>query len=181
MPHRCVHKCTLCSRFQALILRELLNHYDTVHSNEVNFRVVCGVDCCPATFTLYNSLYKHVVKRHRRTYEDVVIDDDSSSDHHDEERAEDERLDLAENDDDNDDQQSENVESSISDGGGDDDDDDDENLQLHNPVLNRVYLMIHQYSIYKYFPPIFSLDTEVFVQYFHEVKFVDGLQCLWFV
>ena len=63
-----VFRCSRCNAFQALTLRGLLNHYYTVHSNETNFRVVCGVNDCPAIFTKYNSLYKHVTRQHRDIY-----------------------------------------------------------------------------------------------------------------
>ena len=62
-------RCSRCNAFQALTLRGLLNHYFTVHSNETNFHVVCGVNDCPAIFTKYNSLYKHVTRQHRDTYD----------------------------------------------------------------------------------------------------------------
>ena len=64
--------CSKCNSFRALTLRGLLNHYFTVHSNETNFRVVCGVDDCPAIFTKYNSFYKHVRKQHRNAYDAVT-------------------------------------------------------------------------------------------------------------
>ena len=56
--------CALCNSFQALTLRILLRHYNSVHANEPNFQVVCSVEGCPAKFTLYNSFYKHILKKH---------------------------------------------------------------------------------------------------------------------
>ena len=55
----------------ALVLRTLLNHYHTVHCNEPNFNVTCGVGGCPAIFTKYNSFYKHVVRKHREAYSET--------------------------------------------------------------------------------------------------------------
>ena len=64
-------KCSLCTVFVAVTLRILMNHYYTVHSNEVNFSVRCGVNDCPATFQRYHSFYKHVKRRHKNEYEVV--------------------------------------------------------------------------------------------------------------
>ena len=64
-----VWNCSLCDVFVALALRVLMNHYYSVHSNEVNFFVRCGVDDCPATFRRYHSFYKHVRRNHRLEYE----------------------------------------------------------------------------------------------------------------
>lgn len=69
MDGKNVFRCFRCNAYQALTLRRLLNHYFTVHSNETNFRVICGVNNCPAMFTKYNSLYKHVTRQHRETYD----------------------------------------------------------------------------------------------------------------
>lgn len=64
-----VWKCSLCSVFVALTLRVLMNHYYSVHSNDVNFFIRCGIDDCPATFRRYDSFYKHVRRNHRAEYE----------------------------------------------------------------------------------------------------------------
>lgn len=63
-----IHKCTLCNNFQSLLLRQLLNHYRCVHANEISFSVRCNIDGCPATFQIYNSLYKHVTRKHKDEY-----------------------------------------------------------------------------------------------------------------
>ncbi|CAB4011233.1 Hypothetical predicted protein [Paramuricea clavata] len=65
-----VFKCSICKTVQSLILRNLLNLINTVHCNEPNFSLICGVGGCPATFTKYNSFYKHVLKKHRQPYAD---------------------------------------------------------------------------------------------------------------
>ena len=64
--------CTCCNYFQAISLRTLLNHYNKVHGHETNFRVVCNVDDCPAIFTKYNSLYKHITRCHEDVYNETV-------------------------------------------------------------------------------------------------------------
>ena len=64
-----VFKCSLCSTFQSLSLRGLSNHVYTVHSKEINFRIICKIKECPIIFTKYNSWYKHILKHHRTEYE----------------------------------------------------------------------------------------------------------------
>lgn len=61
-------KCGICAVFVALTLRALMNHYYSVHSNNPNFSVRCGVDDCPARFRKYHSFYKHVVRKHNDKY-----------------------------------------------------------------------------------------------------------------
>eukprot|EP00111_Clytia_hemisphaerica_P013852 TCONS_00040766-protein len=63
-----VFKCLKCNRFEALSLRCLLNHYRSTHANESSFNVTCNVDGCPATFSIYNSLYKHITRKHKEVY-----------------------------------------------------------------------------------------------------------------
>lgn len=72
--------CSCCDYFQAISLRTLLNHYNKVHGHEPNFRVVCNVNGCPATFTKYNSLYKHITRWHVDVYKDTQPDNDSTED-----------------------------------------------------------------------------------------------------
>jgi hypothetical protein len=68
-----IYECSRCDAFKSLILRTLLNHYHTVHCNEPNFNVICGVGGCPATFTKYNSFYKHVTRKHRDAYSETNL------------------------------------------------------------------------------------------------------------
>lgn len=65
--------CCLCDSFQALTLRILLRHYNNIHANEPNFRVVCGIDKCPATFRVFNSFYKHVLRYHKESYDEKFL------------------------------------------------------------------------------------------------------------
>ena len=64
-----VFMCLRCDYFQALSLRNLLNHYRFAHSNEAFFSVKCNVDQCPAISTLFNSLYSHVIRKHKNIYQ----------------------------------------------------------------------------------------------------------------
>ena len=68
-------ECSICNCFHSLLLRTLLSHYNKVHANEPNFRVVCNVDDCPAIFSKYNSLYKHVKRHHGDIYNVTVGED----------------------------------------------------------------------------------------------------------
>ena len=56
--------CQRCSSFQTLLLRALLNHYNSVHKNEINFSVKCDVESCALNFNKYNSYYKPVRAHH---------------------------------------------------------------------------------------------------------------------
>lgn len=60
--------CTYCTTFQCLGLRVLLNHIYCAHSQNLNFKIKCGVPDYPLYFNKYNSLYKHVVKTHKEQY-----------------------------------------------------------------------------------------------------------------
>ena len=55
-----VWHCQRCSSFQNLFLWTLLNHYNSVHNNEINFSVKYDVESCALNFNKYNSDYKHV-------------------------------------------------------------------------------------------------------------------------
>jgi len=69
-----VFKCLLCSSFQAVILRRLMNHYNVVCAGELNFNVKCNVSGCPLVFQRYNSYYRHV-RNHTSVYN--LIDTDT--------------------------------------------------------------------------------------------------------
>ncbi|XP_066931778.1 uncharacterized protein [Clytia hemisphaerica] len=66
--HPPIFRCLLCNYFQALSVRLLLDHYRSVHANQSSFNVKCNVDGCVATFSLYNSLYKHITRKHKEVY-----------------------------------------------------------------------------------------------------------------
>ena len=63
-------KCNCCDTFQCVSLRILLRHVNVVHSQELNFKVRCGINGCPTYFQKYNSFYKHVLKHHKITYDE---------------------------------------------------------------------------------------------------------------
>ncbi|XP_066911641.1 uncharacterized protein [Clytia hemisphaerica] len=76
-------KCLLCNHFHALSLRSLLNHYRIVHVNQSTFNVTCNVDGCPATFSLYNSFYKHVTRKHYAVYSRQLLGGNPQAQHPD--------------------------------------------------------------------------------------------------
>ena len=59
-----VWRCQRCSSFQILFLRTLLNHYNSVHKNDINFSVKGDVKSCARNFNKYNLYYKHVRAHH---------------------------------------------------------------------------------------------------------------------
>ena len=59
--------CEHCN-FKSVTLRRLLNHIYSIHSQDLNFKIKCGVPGCELQFDKYNSLYKHVVKHHNDLY-----------------------------------------------------------------------------------------------------------------
>ena len=63
-----VFHCKCCVSFKCLTLRLLLQHINAKHSNDINFKVQCGVDGCPSIFTKYNSLYRHTLRHHENVY-----------------------------------------------------------------------------------------------------------------
>ena len=67
--------CQRCTSFTTVLLRTLLNHYNTTHKNEVNFFVVCDVKNCQLSFTKYNSYYKHVRAHHKDLHDLKYVED----------------------------------------------------------------------------------------------------------
>lgn len=57
-----------CCNFKCISLRILLQHARASHSHQLNFKVKCGLNCCPSIFAKYNSLYKHTLKHHKDIY-----------------------------------------------------------------------------------------------------------------
>ena len=64
-----VWRCQRCSSFETLFFRTLLNHYNSVHKNEINFSVKFDVESCAFNFNKYNSYYKHVRAHHNSQLE----------------------------------------------------------------------------------------------------------------
>ncbi|KAH7974165.1 hypothetical protein HPB49_010786 [Dermacentor silvarum] len=62
-PHPIFYRCRKCHFFSTKYLL-LLAHIRDAHSWESNFRVVCGIEGCPKTYTVVDSLKKHVYREH---------------------------------------------------------------------------------------------------------------------
>ena len=70
--------CSLCYRFTATDMSAVLRHIGVTHAHQANFRVVCGIQGCPRTYTNYHSFRKHLRRKHMETLElepSVVYDD----------------------------------------------------------------------------------------------------------
>ena len=63
-----LYVCRSCQSFKCISLRILLQHLNSVHSQDLNFKVKCCISDCPLYFVKYNSLYKHTVKHHPDEY-----------------------------------------------------------------------------------------------------------------
>ena len=57
--------CPICYRFASLKFKGILRHIGSVHSNDANFNVVCGVTSCPRTFKTFHAYKKHLYRSHR--------------------------------------------------------------------------------------------------------------------
>ena len=103
--------CSCCDKFQSLYLKDLLNHYHTVHSSNLNLVITSNVEGCTKQFFKYNSFYKHIRRNHENIYskttagvnaDDSILSDcsnDDSSDGSGEEDNEDEEyLDMTSSD-----------------------------------------------------------------------------------
>ena len=55
--------CPLCT-FQACSVSTILSHLCTVHSNDSNFSVACGLGGCATTSKTFSALYSHIYRRH---------------------------------------------------------------------------------------------------------------------
>jgi len=50
--------------FVALHFGDLLSHINIVHSDSSNFSILCGIDGCTSQYNKYNSLHRHVSRKH---------------------------------------------------------------------------------------------------------------------
>lgn len=58
-------KCLFCAGFTALYLSFLLTHLNSMHGDETNFEINCGLDDCDSTFSKTNTFVRHVQNSHR--------------------------------------------------------------------------------------------------------------------
>ena len=57
--------CNVCQQFASRTYPKLLRHIGTVHSFDPHFKLTCGLDGCPRTYTKYRSFQKHVTRHHK--------------------------------------------------------------------------------------------------------------------
>ena len=56
--------CSLCYNFTSSSMNAVLRHIGAVHAHLPGFRVVCGINGCPRTYTNYYSYRKHIRRKH---------------------------------------------------------------------------------------------------------------------
>lgn len=66
------YHCDRCE-FQSRLFLHLLRHYQSVHSTEAGFRVVCGVANCCSEFSSVVCLCRHLRKKHRDFYAEHAL------------------------------------------------------------------------------------------------------------
>ena len=59
-------KCPMCS-FEAPIVKLVLSHLRSIHSNDPRFRIMCGIDGCARTYRKYSGLHSHLYRCHWST------------------------------------------------------------------------------------------------------------------
>ena len=57
-------RCSVCSHRKFTTLRSYLSHLRIRHANDADFRVICGINHCQASYHNYGSLYKHIQRLH---------------------------------------------------------------------------------------------------------------------
>ena len=56
--------CSLCYNFTSSSMNAVSWHIGAVHAHHPGFRVVCGINGCPRTYTNYYSYRKHIWPKH---------------------------------------------------------------------------------------------------------------------
>lgn len=56
--------CSYC-HFRSRYFSLLLRHYQNEHSHQPDFRVKCGIDGCNSSYTVVDSLRKHIIRKHK--------------------------------------------------------------------------------------------------------------------
>ena len=52
-------KCPMCT-FKDCLIKIMLSHLCSVHSNDPRFNVMCGLEGCSSTFRAFSALYSHI-------------------------------------------------------------------------------------------------------------------------
>lgn len=80
-------KCPLCN-FNAPARSLWLSHLRSVHSEDDDFNITCGIDGCTNTYTKCSSFVTHIYRQHRESF--VVQRPNASSSSHHSRRCDDE-------------------------------------------------------------------------------------------
>lgn len=56
-------KCPTCS-FEAPTVKLVLSHLRSVHSSDLRFHIMCGIDGCARTYRKYSGLHSHLYRCH---------------------------------------------------------------------------------------------------------------------
>ena len=63
--------CWICYNFAGTSLKRVIRHISSVHSHDANFRVLCGINCCPRVYTKFSSFKKHLYRHHKAELHDA--------------------------------------------------------------------------------------------------------------
>ena len=69
-----MHRCSICPEFAAIKYSQVLYHINLIHGSKPNFRVTCGLDSCPATYSNYESFRSHVYRKHRNVLDGTRVE-----------------------------------------------------------------------------------------------------------
>lgn len=64
------YTCSVCYAFSAPNYQSVIRHIGSVHSWEPHFRITCGVDGCPRSYSSYRSFRKHIMDKHQEILSD---------------------------------------------------------------------------------------------------------------
>ena len=60
-----MYNCSVCNYFGDQSFAAVLRHMGEIHRYDPNLRIRCGIDCCPQSYTNFNSFRSHVYRKHR--------------------------------------------------------------------------------------------------------------------
>lgn len=62
-----VVECWICHSFAAPSLKAIIRHIGSVHSNDPNFNVCCGIQGCSRRYKNYHSFRRHFYRKHHNS------------------------------------------------------------------------------------------------------------------
>ena len=60
-----MYTCSVCNYFGGQSFSAVLRHMGEIHRYDPNLRIRCGIDCCPQSYTNFDSFRSHVYRKHR--------------------------------------------------------------------------------------------------------------------